>query len=301
MSRQLGYCLTVAVIVSLVGYAVSNEVASPTPRPYSVTSITFPVITPPNPPSSYYSGTIGVLNGHVMVGDNTDEFVTAGDGHHSTDTEVCRLAVVQPEPLQFVSNRWTGCNDPSLAGQRVVPIETVERGGNSDVRISVLGSSGTFRVGPIVMRYGNYSDTRPEWTYGGGYLWIFDADTPSGTEVLRVSESTGVVLSAVHLPWSARVLLAADEDGLWIGQSAEGGWQKGENLPLLEFVGDRSSAPIVALRSPEPLNGGRVDWLVASGRTAIVAIEQPNNTVDSSIDIFESPSRSPQIVKTGDA
>jgi hypothetical protein len=151
------------------------------------------------------------------------------------------------------------------------------------------------------MRYGNYSDTRPEWTYGGGYLWIFDAETPSGTEVLRVSESTGAVLSAAHLPWSARVLLAADKDGLWIGQSAEGGWQKGEKLPLLEFVCDRSSAPIVALRSPEPLNGGRVDWLVASGHTAIAAVGESNNAVDSSIDIFQGLSRPPQIVKTGNA
>jgi hypothetical protein len=186
-----------------------------------------------------------------------------------------------------------------LAGQRVVPVETIEKGGDTgDVRISALESADAFRVGPIVMRYGNYSDTRPEWTYGGGYLWIFDAKSPSGTEVLRVSESTGAVLSTVHLPWSARVLLAADEDGLWIGQSAEGGWQRGEKLPLLE-LGAR--APIVALQSPQPLDGGRVDWLAAFGHTAIAAVSDYSRSTETSIDTLQGPTGHPLIVKTGNA
>ena len=288
-----------AVIASTVGYAVIGNAAASSIQSNSVTSITFSVITPPNS-NSNYSGTLGVLNGKVMVGDDASYFLTGNNGGPSTQKNVCRLAIVRPQPLHLMSNSSTDCDDPSLAGQPVVPIESVEKGGNTgDVRISVRTSSGGFRVGPIVMRYGNYSDTRPEWTYGGGYLWIFDAEAPTNTEVLRISESTGAVLSRVPMPWSSRVLLAADDDGLWIGQSVEGGWQKGEVLPLLEFVGNHASAPITALQSPEPLNGGRVDWLVASGHTAIGAISQPNNTAVSAIDTFQSASKLPKTVKTG--
>ena len=64
-----------AAIASLVGYGVSNEVANPAPRPNAVTRITFPVIASPISASSYYSGTLGVLNGDVLVGDDTDEYV----------------------------------------------------------------------------------------------------------------------------------------------------------------------------------------------------------------------------------
>jgi len=294
MSLLLG-----AVIASTVGYTVIGDAAASSAQSNSVTSITFSVITPPNS-NAYYSGTLGVLSGKVMVGDNASYFLTGSTGGASSEKNVCRLAIVKPQPLHLVSNGSTNCDDPTLAGQPVVPIESVEKGGNTgDVRISVRTGSGGFRVGPIVMRYGNYSDTRPEWTYGGGSLWIFDAAAPTNTEVLRISESTGAVLSRVRLPWSARVLLAADDDGLWIGQSPEGGWQKGEVLPLLEFVGNHASAPIVALQSPEPFNGGRVDWLVAFGHTAIAAISQPGDTAERAIDTFRSASKSPRTVKTG--
>jgi hypothetical protein len=281
-------------LASYIGGADSSAAT-----PSSVTSITFPVIAPPNS-NFYYSGTLGVMDGQVMAGDDTSYFLTGSTGRSSTEKNVCRLAIVQPGPLHLASNRSTNCDDPLLAGQPVVPIESVEAGGNTgDVRISVRTRSGDYRVGPVVMRYGNYSDTRPEWTYGGGYLWIFDAEAPTNTEVLRISEATGAVLSHVHLPWSARVLLAADNDGLWIGQSAESGWQKGEVLPLLEFVGNHASAPVVPLQSPEPRNGGRVDWLVASGHTAIATISEPNDTTVSAIDTFSTPSVSPQTIKTG--
>jgi hypothetical protein len=302
LSGRYVYLLLCVMVSLLAGYDTDASAAGAVSFSRSVTSLTFPVITAPNSVSSYYAGTIGVLNGRVMVGDDTNEFMAASNGKASTNRNVCRLAVVQPEPLRLVSNRSTSCDDPSLAGQTAVPIESVERGGNTGVvRISVCTNSGGFRVGPIVMRYGNYSDTRPEWTYGGGSLWIFDAETPSGTEVLRISESTGAVLSRAHLPWSARVLLAADSDGLWIGQSPEGGWKKGEQLPLLEFVGNHASTPVVALQSPTPLNGGRVNWLVASRHTAIASIAQPNDNAVSAIDIFRSPSKPPQTVKTGSA
>lgn len=295
------YLLVGAVSASFAGYVAADGAAGSATPPSSVTSITFPVVAPPGSDSSY-SGTLGVLDGQVMVGDDTSSFLTGSNGRLPVQRNVCRLAVLQPEPLRLQSDSSTSCDNPSLAGQPVVPITSVEPGGNTgDVRISVRTRSGGYRLGPVVMDYGNYSDTRPEWTHGGGYLWIFDAAVPTNSEVLRISESTSAVLSRVRLPWSARVLLAADDDGLWIGQSPEGGWQKGEVLPLIEFVGDHASAPVVALRSPEPLNGGRVDWLVASGHTAIAAISEPHDTAVSAIDTFSAPAMPPRTVETGSA
>ena len=204
--------------------------------------------------SSYYMGSLGVLGGRIVVGDETGG-------------ATCRLAFVQPRSLGVIPDGATPCNDPRLTGEGAAPVESLPRVGSQTgvVRIATWDrGTGTVHLGPVIMRYGNYSDSRPEWTYGGGFLWLYDVGTPSGAEVLRVSVSTGQVLATVKMPGLSRLVLSAGADGLWMGQSVETGWPSGKpRPPLLYFVGVHTTKPEVV-----PEAGLHVDWLLASGHGA---------------------------------
>jgi hypothetical protein len=219
-----------------------------------VTHIEIPIV-----PSNSYAGTLAVSDGHVIVGD--------------TSATKCRLAVIAPKTMTLVSNRSVSCDDPLLFGENVMPIVSApSRDLTSDVRISTYDSkTRTFHVGQVVMHYGFYSDTRTEWTYGDGALWIFDGDAwTTGTEknaralLLRVSLSSGKVLAVFKMPRMDRILLAADGDGLWFARSNETGWSGREPADLY-FLGNRATDPVVVANK-----GDFVGWLVASDHTARV-------------------------------
>jgi hypothetical protein len=146
-------------------------------------------------------------------------------------------------------------------------------------------------LGPVVMRYENCSDCRPEWAYGGGSLWVYDVGTPSVAEVLRVSLSTGAVLATVKTPSLSRVLLAPGANGLWFAQSLESGWPSGKPRPaLLYFVGNNATRPEVI---PQP--GDYVNWLVAAGTAAWASVQTGTDTED--ITSFPTPT-SPRVTVT---
>jgi hypothetical protein len=178
--------LTAAVAVALW------PVAAGAVPPATVTSVEIPVTTAP-----FYTGTLGSFGGEIVVGD-------------LADGATCRLALVNPTTLRVLSDRSTSCDNPLLAGENVMPVESIVPVGSQygEVRIAVRDqANGSFRLGPVVMRYGNFSDTRPEWTYGGGYLWLYDARTQFVStgpklpaELLRISLATGKVLATVSGP-----------------------------------------------------------------------------------------------------
>ena len=66
------------------------------------------------------------------------------------------------------------------------------------------------------MTYGSYSDSRPVFAYGSHWLWMYDVDTATGSELLQVSLQSGAVVDTVPMPALYRPLLAADNGGLWI-------------------------------------------------------------------------------------
>lgn len=226
-------------------------------------------------------GSLGVLDGRLVVGDETG-------------AATCRIAFVQPVSLDVISVGATPCDDPRLVGEKVAPVESLPHVGSQTgvVRIATWDSeTGTVRLGPVIMQYGNYSDTRPEWAYGGGYLWLYDVDTPSGAEVLRVSLSTGQVLATVKMPWLDRVILSAGADGLWVGQSVESGWQSGKSRPpLLFFVGADTTKPTAV-----PQTGLHFDWLLASGHGAWADVQTGMDS--QSIETFSSPNAAPSTVR----
>ena len=231
--------------------------------------------------SSHYVGSLGVLGGRIVVGDETGG-------------TTCRLALVQPLSLRALSDRVTPCNDPRLVGEEAAPVESLPRAGSQTgvVRIATWDSgTGTVHLGPVVMEYGNYSDSRPEWTYGGGYLWLYDVDTPSGAEVLRISLSTGQVLATVKMPGLSRLALSAGANGLWMGQSVETGWPSGKpRPPLLYFVGVHTTKPEVV-----PQAGLHVNWLLASGHGAWADVQAGKGS--QSVETFSGPNTAPATVR----
>ena len=97
-------------------------------------------------------------------------------------------------------------------------------------------------VGPVVMTYGSYSDTRPVMAYGSQWIWIYDVATTHGPELLQVSAQSGAVVETIPMPAFYRPLLAADDGGVWIANSLSG-----SPATALSYVAAGSSAPSVVI------------------------------------------------------
>jgi hypothetical protein len=136
----------------------------------------------------------------------------------------CALAPVDPATLRVGPITVGSCDDPALAGRRVAPVVTYTNDDN-DGAIAIAhvdGATGVVSTGPVVMTFANASDTRPVLVYGRGSLWVYDVDTPRGPEVLQVSDSSGAVEATINAPRLYRPLLAANDEGLWLGNSVGG-------------------------------------------------------------------------------
>lgn len=132
--------------------------------------------------------------------------------------------------------------------------------------------------GRVVFRYEDGSNTRPEWTYGPGALWIYDVRTKAGAQAVRVSTATGRIVQRVRMPKMFRPLLAADADGLWLVSATNGNLGTGPQ-PLLHVAPGSTSAAVVH-------RGGRAAlWILARGHT--VWMEQIAGRLDVSLWRFD--------------
>jgi hypothetical protein len=180
--------------------------------------------------------------------------------------EGCRWLVVTPATLHIDASLQASCERPPIATEPFVPVEFPLRASNSlAVRIARPNADAArVSYGPVVMTFPDVSDTRAEFAYGPGTLWIYDVATRQGAglraEVLEVSTTTGAVVRTVHVPKLYRPLLAADADGLWIADSPEGG----DSAPVpLYLLAPGASRPRVVHRG-----GYAAFWLLAAGHTA---------------------------------
>jgi hypothetical protein len=280
------YAIVSVLIAAAVGYVVASSISdSPRVQGFAIRSTSLPLLTLPtsdggDTPQLQFS--LGAIDGAVVVGSTYDD-------------SVCGIQTLAPSTLRTVRTFQTSCDNPESAGEPVIPVESTDRANPSYgfVRISVRNRVGDgFHVGPVIMTYGDYSDTRPEWTYGGGYLWIYDAAAAKNAEVLRISEATGAVLSKVAMPDTERVDLAADADGLWVGMTIESGWPVGTTpsaFHLVTFVGVHTSREIGVMAIPALSGGAAVEWLAASGHTAWADIARGPGQRNQSLEIFPSP------------
>jgi len=137
----------------------------------------------------------------------------------------CHSSVLDPATLTLSGERTGDCIDPRLYGVDVLPLNSVDNGTPRGSTVRIVHATATgYAVGPVVMRYSEYSDTNAEWVFGDGYLWLYDPTTTRGAVVLRISQSTGAVLQTIHMPWVDRPLLAADSDGFWIAAAVNSGF-----------------------------------------------------------------------------
>ena len=92
-----------------------------------------------------------------------------------------------------------------------------------ELRPQVAARFARYQVGPVLMRSPQISTAYPVWAYGDGYLWLYDGTTRPGSELLRISLTSGAVLARVSMPDLPRPILAADNDGLWVAPAVNGG------------------------------------------------------------------------------
>ena len=107
------------------------------------------------------------------------------------------------------------------------------------------------------MTYRSASDTRPVSVAAGSWLWIYDVDSTNGPELLQVSAASGVVVNTVHMPAIYRPVMAANDDGLWLGPSLN---STVPSVAAIYHVGPGSAQATVVLGADDS-----VCWLVASG------------------------------------
>ena len=146
----------------------------------------------------------------------------------STDKDApCIRTPVDASALTLGAVTTGACNNPELSGERVA-IDVIDPDGGStafttSIAITVTDpQTGTPKTGPVVMRISEASDTNPVVAYGGGSLWVYDVDTSNGPEAIQVSPTSGQVQDVVRTPLLYRPIIAANADGLWLGNSSRG-------------------------------------------------------------------------------
>lgn len=233
----------VAGVMSLrdPGHARSVRVVGPTP-PHARASQSSVAL-----PSTPLYQQVAVVDGHVQL--------SGGFGN----SPGCSSTVVDATTLRLGQVSRSNCNDPATQGVRVGIVNAyVPKSNTATIRVArTERRRDGFSVGPVVMTYASLSDTKPVSTTAGSWLWIYDVDTTNGPELLQVSAASGVVVNTVHMPTIYRPVMAANDDGLWLGPSVN------ETIPpvaTVYHVSPGSAHVTVAL-------GGHdwVCWLVANG------------------------------------
>jgi len=275
------------------GPAVTSAGSSPAPRPHTPqlslpapasapasSSTTGTAVAPfSNPPASlpsnvsslmlptgYSFGSLVNDSGQLLVvGGALSTPATAGAPPACASAQISSnpFAVGAPATtINLVVQTTNSCTDPASIGQqvRMVDTETTDPQSTSGVSgtIAIAHHNSTTNidaVGPVVMRYDVASDTRTVSAYGGASLWIYDIDTKNGPEVLQVSATSGQVEDVVRTPAFSRPIIAANSDGLWLGNSIEGGLMSG----TVFHVAPGSHTVTTVVSSPNDA----VDWLVA--------------------------------------
>ncbi|HZV26788.1 MAG TPA: hypothetical protein VFG00_10900 [Acidothermaceae bacterium] len=274
---------------------------SPSPaRPVTSAEATAPVISPPASPATPVATTTLppnvsslTLPGGYQVGGLTADagqlVATATIALSSKGTTpLCAAISINGDPPAVDGTIVSDCDDPATTGEPVTMVVTEKPDPKSD-----SGVSGTiaishrnpvnsgFTVGPVIMTYTAASDTRPVAVYGGGSLWIYDLDTTNGPEAIQVAATSGQVEDVVRTPALSRPIIAANSDGLWLGNSIEGSIVAG----TVFHVASGSHVVTTVVSTPNDA----VDWLVADDGHVWAAIRPATPSGALSVWRFDGP------------
>lgn len=215
-------------------------------------------------PAGQLVQSISVVNGGLLL-----------SGQSSASPQVCIAIPVDPATLAFGRAQHGDCDNPALSGHRVGVIVN-QRGSSGpnlfeqSVRVDTIDpQTGTISAGPVLFNYSDSSDTRPVWVYGGDRLWVYDVDTAHGPEVVQISATTGQVQATIPMPKLYRPIVAADDDGLWIGESIEGTAQGVDTLYRVA-PGAKTATTVVSGKQV-------VRWLLAAGHHVWVGTTPPDS------------------------
>jgi hypothetical protein len=172
----------------------------------------------------------------------------------------CQFLLVDRRTLRAGAPLRRACDRPPASSHPIVPVAIPSRTSQfGSVRLAHVGRTVTY--GPVVLRYEDASDTRPQWTWGAGSLWLYDVATPRGAIALRFDAATGRLVQRVSMPRMFRPVLAADVDGLWLAPAPNGGISGVAVAPVY-------LVPLGATHARLVHRGGRAAlWLVAAGHT----------------------------------
>ncbi len=239
----------------------------------------------------YFS--LAAVNGHLLVAGGPQGSLFPSGTTTLVDGRAqgtCDASTVNPATLKLGPVRHGNCGDPALYGERVMAISYLDRGippgggvATFAVRIARVDPTARdgYTLGPIVMSYPQCSDCGAEWIYGDGSLWLYDNVTTSrhpGSELLRVSATTGVVRQRWRVPYFTRVLLAVDADGLWFAPSNESSSAPNLHPTAAQKRAYQSLYRVTPSSRPvEVLDIRTAFWLVASAHTVWVDAGDPPN------------------------
>jgi hypothetical protein len=261
-------------VVGLLALAVSacsssHQAATPTSSsPVGTTQRAAPT-TVKNSPTSRSSVSLSAKYLFDQISVAQGRLVLSGEvADTAASNPPCASAIVDPRTLQAGAVREAPCNGVA-AGETIGFVSGfVRKSNDATIRIARVDvRTGHVSDGPVVMVYSFGSTSRPVSAAGGGWLWVFDAAPTKGPELLQVSASTGRVVNTVTMPPIYRPIMAANDDGLWLGPSISGG-----GPAALYFVAPGSKTPEVVLPGLVPSTATRsgttaqsVCWLVGSG------------------------------------
>ena len=185
----------------------------------------------------------------------------------------CLEADVNPTTLVLSDIFEPRCDDPRMSGHQVVPVEaTVDKGNYISVRVArVDPATGHIEVGPVLGTDEDASDTRPQWVYGAGSLWLYLAapkGSPAAGKALRVSVVTGQLVQTTEVsPGLFRPVMAADANGLYLSPAVNGGFQAspGTANAVIFHVGLGATKSDVFYRWPAGKWYGFADWMSGYG------------------------------------
>ncbi|MGH8888974.1 MAG: hypothetical protein ACRDV3_04340, partial [Acidothermaceae bacterium] len=189
---------------------------------------------------------------------NGKQLMLTGSVQSTAIDAPCVVAPIDTQSLAVGASSSGDCSSPAMHEGRAAAVLTGQSSNTAKVAIAhVDPTTGKTTTGPTVMTWDDASDTHLVTVYGGGSLWLYDVETPSGAQAVEVSQTTGQVEDVVSLPKFFRPVVAADAHGLWIGNSIEGSPVGG----VLFHVAPGSHKVTTVLPGSDV-----VDWLVADGQ-----------------------------------
>jgi hypothetical protein len=267
--------------------AASSPAASSSPS-----SVASAVVAPSSsPPSATLPPNVSALalpSTYTFFGLSTDSgpLLLTGAVTSTDPNAPCVRTPIDAAGLTLGAVTRGGCDDPASSGERVA-IDVINPDGGSlafttSIAITVTDpKTGTPKTGPVIMRISEASDTNPVVAYGGDSLWVYDVDTSNGPEAIRVSATTGQVEDVAQTPQLYRPIIAANGDGLWLGNSIQG-----SPVPGTVFhVAPTSHVFTTVVASPNDA----VDWMVADSGHVWASIRPSSVAGLSNVWRFDGP------------